>query len=334
MNELVSVIVPVYRVEKYLERCVDSIIQQTYSNLEIILIDDGSPDLCPEICENYKNKDERISVIHQENKGPSAARNSGLNMSNGEFVIFVDSDDFLNIHIIERFMNIQRKFEAEMVVGSYEMFYGGKDCESLMKSSIKLASVTEMTSEEVIGEMLLNNNNLCVAWGKLYRKDILTNFSFPENICFGEDMFTAHILFDRAKKIVRDNSIGFFYNQEGTSLVRSEFNVKKLDMIMAAEEWEKFVNIKYPMLYEKAFFRHTVIISNICGDLADWKDDRAKGIYSEQSKWIKSNWQFISKNRYFSVKEKIKILIVKCNYIPLMRMYRKLRSIVTYTKRF
>lgn len=93
MKDLISIIVPVYKVEKYLRRCIQSIICQTYSNIEIILVDDGSPDRCPEICDEYASKDERIKVIHQENKGVSAARNAGLDAAKGEYVAFVDSDD-------------------------------------------------------------------------------------------------------------------------------------------------------------------------------------------------------------------------------------------------
>ena len=100
-NPLISVIVPIYNVERYLKACVDSIVNQTYSNLEIILVDDGSPDKCPEICDEYAKRDKRIKVIHQENGGLSAARNAGINVVRGEFLTFIDSDDFVSKNYVE-----------------------------------------------------------------------------------------------------------------------------------------------------------------------------------------------------------------------------------------
>ena len=119
-NPLVSIIVPIYKVEPYLRRCLDSIVNQTYTNLEIILVDDGSPDGCPQICDEYAAKDKRIIVIHKENGGLSSARNAGLKIASGAFISFVDSDDWVNDHYIETLYLAQNKFNADLVIAVSE----------------------------------------------------------------------------------------------------------------------------------------------------------------------------------------------------------------------
>ncbi len=115
MNQKISVIVPIYKVENYLHRCVDSIINQTYTNLEIILVDDGSPDNCPMICDKYVKKDSRIRVIHKKNGGLSDARNAGINIATGEYIGFVDSDDYISLHFYQRLMNVMKVSDSDIV---------------------------------------------------------------------------------------------------------------------------------------------------------------------------------------------------------------------------
>ena len=117
---LISVIIPVYKVEKYLKRCIDSVINQTYKNLEIILVDDGSPDNCPKICDDYSKKDKRIKVIHKKNGGVSAARNKGLKLSNGDYIVFVDSDDWLEYNFVEEMLTNLRKNKVDYFFVLYQ----------------------------------------------------------------------------------------------------------------------------------------------------------------------------------------------------------------------
>src|SRR5574344_122915 len=119
MNDLVSIIVPVYKVEPYLKRCLDIILNQTYKNIEIILVDDGSPDKCPQICDEYAKKDNRIIVIHQENGGLSAARNTGLDIAKGEYISFVDSDDWVHLQYIEVLLTSALKENADIIIGNH-----------------------------------------------------------------------------------------------------------------------------------------------------------------------------------------------------------------------
>ena len=127
MEEKISVIVPVYKVEKYLERCIDSILAQSYGNLEIILVDDGSPDCCPEICDQYQQKDKRIQVIHRENGGLAAARNSAIERATGEYLVFVDSDDQVDRDYIKNLYQIIIRYQADLGICGYEDQYEGKE---------------------------------------------------------------------------------------------------------------------------------------------------------------------------------------------------------------
>ena len=123
MEDLISVVVPIYNVENYIKKCVDSILSQTYKNLEIILVDDGSPDNCPQICDEYAQKDNRIKVIHKENGGLSDARNAGIDISKGKFITFIDSDDYIEKDYVEVLYNSIKENASDMAIGSHKAIY-------------------------------------------------------------------------------------------------------------------------------------------------------------------------------------------------------------------
>lgn len=329
----VSIIIPVYKVEKYLVRCLNSIISQTYGNLEIILIDDGSPDNCPKICDDFMKKDERIAVIHQNNQGPSSARNNGLKICTGEYIAFFDSDDFINVNVIKRWVELLESTEADLVVGNIEKFYGTKDPDEIIKSRPDGKKYFVKRSEDLLKEMFLSNCDLCVAWGKLYRKELLAGIYFREDVSFGEDMFVSHILFDRSNNIIVDQFTGVYYSQEGTSAVRSSFNIKKLDMLYAADEWLEFVKNKYPNLIEAAFYRNIVITCNIFGDVVCWNNSKAESMLNMLSNRVTNNWKLIKTNRYFSFKDIFKAYIVKMNWIKTMKVYKTVRLKISQLQR-
>ena len=149
-NPLITIVVPIYKVEKYLGRCIDSLIAQTYPNIEIILADDGSPDRCGAICDEYAQKDSRIKVIHQENKGVAAARNAALDIAQGEYIMFVDSDDYVEPTFCEIPLKTAQQQNADMVIFGYRRFINGKF------ANIKVAGFTKaMTSAETIRHFVL-----------------------------------------------------------------------------------------------------------------------------------------------------------------------------------
>ena len=168
--DLISAIVPVYNVEKYLYRCVDSILKQTYENFELILIDDGSPDNCSQMCDELSEKDSRIKVIHQENQGLSAARNSGIKIAKGNYLTFIDSDDWISNTMFEDLINLIKEKNADISICNFIVTDGNAIYKKNTKAEEKLYS-----KDEFMKIILRVNSNRCIhyAWGKLYKKYVI-----------------------------------------------------------------------------------------------------------------------------------------------------------------
>lgn len=213
---LVSIIVPIYKVEPYLRRCLDSIVNQSYTNLEIILVDDGSPDGCPQICDEYAAKDKRIFAIHKENGGLSDARNAGLDISKGEYVSFIDSDDWVNEKYIEILLAIMTKEKSDIVIGENE-----KTKETCIDKTISKTTIKTYTSKEALIHLFRDNHiAFTVSWGKLYKRNLFETLRFPVGK-FHEDEFTTYILFYNAKKIIYTSEILYIYFQRNNSIITS-----------------------------------------------------------------------------------------------------------------
>lgn len=220
MNDLISIIVPVYKVEKYLDRCINTIINQTYKNIEIILVDDGSPDNCPQICDEYAKRDRRIVVIHKENGGLSDARNFGLDIAKGEYIYFCDSDDFISENAIEILLKNLLNTNSDMCIGSFTEF-------SDEKNSPKTFFNKCICKEEAFKESF-DFIQFTTAWNKLYKRNILMNFKFPVGYLH-EDEGTSYLLINRCKKIscVDQQTYFYFINAEG--ITKSGFKLGNLD---------------------------------------------------------------------------------------------------------
>lgn len=319
MDKKVSVIVPIYKVEKYLKRCIDSIIHQTYINLEIILIDDGSPDSCPEICDQYGNSDERICVIHKKNGGPSAARNIGLDIATGDYIVFVDSDDFMKLNAIEVWVQECEEQDADMVIGNFMSYYSGSDVD---KSEWKNDMVI-LNSQSALEKMFLEDDRLCAPWGKLYKRNLFSAIRYPEDFFLAEDMFIICDVFDKARKILYDKNIFYYYNQEGTSLVRSEFNIKKLSRVKAAREWLAFADKKYPDLHQAALYRYMLIIINQCTPLLESKEKAAQQYLESYSGEIARLYTQYVECPYSDRKNTLKAYLLANRKYGLYRFIRK-----------
>ena len=176
-EELISVIVPIYKVEKYLKRCIESIINQTYHNLEIILVDDGSPDKCGEMCEEYSKKDKRIKVIHKENGGLSDARNKGLEIATGKYIGFVDSDDFIDKDMYKVLYNNLKNNNADMSICSIYQF---ENEEEIVKGYNKNETVITYNKQEMFNNFYDDLLRNVVAWNKLYKADIFKDIKYPK----------------------------------------------------------------------------------------------------------------------------------------------------------
>lgn len=246
--DLISVIVPVYNVEKYLDRCVQSIVNQTYQNLEIILVDDGSPDGCPAMCDAWAEKDNRIRVIHKENGGLSDARNAGMEIANGEYIAFVDSDDWVSPDYIDAMYQAIRNTGGEIAACDVVISYG--DIEPAV--SAQGAALRVCNAEEAIGDILQGKGFRAVAWNKLYKKSLLENEQYPVGKYHEDEFFTYRIL-AKARKLVYVDCALYAYFQRPGSIMNS-VSIKHLDALDAYLERLAFLKKKYPQLYAKDKF--------------------------------------------------------------------------------
>jgi glycosyltransferase involved in cell wall biosynthesis len=239
MEAKISLIIPIFKVEKYLKRCVDSIINQTYKNLEIILVDDGSPDNCGVICDEFAKTDSRITVIHKLNGGLSDARNAGLDISTGEFIGFIDSDDFIHPDMFQDLYNRLRKHDADIAQCSFRRVTGDEMIEAKEPDNEKIISNLEALDYIYTPYCV----DFIVAWNKLYKKELFNDLRFPKSKIH-EDEFTTYKLFYRATKIVICDKKYYYYFQSPNSIIRSNFSIKKLDYAEAMEERISFFKEK------------------------------------------------------------------------------------------
>lgn len=247
MNELplISVIVPVYRVEAYLDKCIRSIAEQTYRNLEIILVDDGSPDRSGTICDAWAAKDSRIRVIHKENGGGGAARNTALDAAGGELIAFVDSDDYI---------------APDMYDHLYELLSGGADiaeCDFVTTSddAAEFAQaelqITEYTREEAMGEHIQDTVFRQLIWNKLYRREMIGNIRFPVGTSIDDEFFTYQVL-GNARHLVRSTKVCYAYRQQPDSIMHQTYSLKRLEGIRAKQLRLQYLKEHMPSLVYEA----------------------------------------------------------------------------------
>jgi glycosyltransferase involved in cell wall biosynthesis len=233
MNELISVIIPVYNVEKYLYRCIDSVLTQSYTNLEIILIDDGSPDKCPEICDKYAKKDSRIQVIHQHNKGPSSARNAGLNIMSGQYVTFLDSDDFWH----SDFLKI---LYSECISNSCDI----TECEYIHGTQSEFPPIPIDYSFQLYQKnIFILYKAKTITWGKLYKSNLWSDIRFPIGKYY-EDDFTTWKLYYKARQIALINIPLYYYFINQNSTMQKNIKTVKMDFVDAYIERLDFFSKK------------------------------------------------------------------------------------------
>lgn len=304
MEPLVSVIVPVYKVEQYLPRCIDSIIGQTYENLEIILVDDGSPDSCGKICDEYAAKDPRIKVIHKENAGVSAARNTGLDTATGEYIMFVDSDDYLALDATEVLYTRMQRDGSDMAVGKHIEIYDDGRTDDLFCRWMEDSVYTANQVYEKLG------HTQCVpvaAWGKLYRREIFEGVRFNNLVC-GEDLCLHIQILEKSKKVSVTNKLIYYYYQRTTSVMHSTNPRKQYDQIEANLYAAK-------VLWERQLYQGASKWFNLCILYSYWVKDTKpiRGLY----------------NQYFKMKETAKMLM----YLPIKQRLRWLSIYIPCMKR-
>lgn len=241
--EKISIIVPIYKVEEYLDKCVTSLINQTYKNIEIILVDDGSPDNCPKMCDEWQQKDERIKVIHKPNGGLSDARNVGIEASTGDYIMLVDSDDYVDETILEKLYNTLKETDVDFSMCGALKFY--ENDTNVLGITYNLKPQI-FRGSEVIGALYEDKiTYLMTAWAKLYKRKIFDNIKYPKGKIH-EDEFTIHHILHASNSFAVIEDKLYFYLQRGNSIMgkRNKRNVEHITE--AFKERYEFLNKNYP----------------------------------------------------------------------------------------
>lgn len=243
MEELISVVVPVYKVEQYLDECVSSIVNQTYRNIEIILVDDGSPDRCPDICDDWEKKDKRIKVIHQRNSGGGQARNQALNIAQGEFIAFVDSDDYISSTMFE-FLHSQFFNDIDIVECNY-----CEVCDRKATFSDKTDSFRTQvfTAEEAMIENIKDHIFRQLIWNKMYRKRVVKNVRFPVGNKIDDEFWTYQVL-GNARKLVHTDKILYAYRQQENSVMHLLSADRRLEAVDAKVHRHEYICKNMPSI--------------------------------------------------------------------------------------
>ncbi len=246
-DSLVSIIIPVYGTEDYLPNCIDSLRKQTYENIEIILVDDESPDSCPQICDAYSQKDSRIVVVHQKNKGVSGARNVGMYRAKGDFVMFVDSDDELMPDAVSTLLNDAENYKADIVSAKFMMI---KDADKY-ELQVDDHGVTVYTDDVPLLLSLRGDSCTESACAKLFRKSFVQDICFVEGKNINEDGYFIFQCFLKHPIYAQHDTIVYLYNVRAGSNSRQKFSDKYLAMIYFCELKKKIIAEKYPQYHDE-----------------------------------------------------------------------------------
>lgn len=240
MSKLISVIIPVYNVEKYLEKCVQSVINQTYKNLEIILVDDGSTDSSGKMCDEISKTDSRIKVIHKKNGGISDTRNAALKIATGDYFGFVDSDDYIASDMFETLCNLLENNNSDISIVSFYEFYKNKLIG--VRDSKNLENLSKL---DAIKELLIDSKIQSYTWNKLFKKELFNNLEFPVGKNF-EDIATTLLLFERANKVTLLEEPKYYYVRRDDSIVGDRSYKTYMDYLEVIYDKYFYLKDKYP----------------------------------------------------------------------------------------
>ncbi|MBU3179825.1 glycosyltransferase [Clostridium psychrophilum] len=310
-NPLISIIVPIYKVEAYIKNCLDSILSQTYKNLEVILVDDGSPDNCGNVCEEYSRKDKRVKVIHKKNGGLSSARNAGLDIAIGEYIGFIDSDDWIENDMYESLYNALIKYNADISVCGRYIVQGSRITTISDSEKALIFTRREALSELVLDEYSGMKN---FAWDKLYKKELFEDIRYPEGKYF-EDIFTTYKLFSKSEKIVDIKSPKYYYLLRGDSICGSNTARKRYDYYDANIRCLEYIKSLEPLLSDmcdKQMFNRIHFCLNDILSLDYKKNDFVMEINEILTK-LNGNYFSIKNSNQMGLKQKLSLMLI-CKY--------------------
>ncbi len=326
MTPIISIIVPAYNVEKYLSRCIDSVLVQTFSNFELILIDDGSTDHSSEICDKYAAKDSRIKVIHKENGGQSSARNTGLEIATGKYIGFVDSDDWISTDCFEYLYTLIEKFNADAVSADFVFAYENKPFSFQSDKNPKekiIASAEDILCYYLKQDKMHGKNDFAV-WGKLFKRELFHELRFPTSKIF-EDNIINFKLFQKCSRYVKSTKKIYAYFQRDISTTKSILTLKHLALIDVSKEMLTIAEKNYPeckklhnLCKRKIAMSYFSVLAKYIRFGTDLNGEKIKGLVMEYKK---------VKHFYLRTEKSIKIHLISffmCMNITLARkLYEK-----------
>lgn len=322
----VSVIVPVYKVEKYLNRCVDSILNQTFQDFELILVDDGSPDNCGMICNVIAKNDSRVKVIHKENGGLSSARNAGIKVAEGEFLSFVDSDDWISKDMLSHMVSLAEQYKSEIVSVSY--------CLATVQTKVKQneTKISVFTRDEALLYYMKEGMSKRIAdypaWIKLYKRELFDGFEFPEGQLY-EDVATNFALIKKVNCYVKSSRICYYYFQEGSSIVRSGFKMRDMDAVLIGNQLIKLSEGESQELkrlaYEKRARAYFSMLSKIVVYGIDESVKEPEKVTRKIVKHLRKNYRLLMSSS-MPLNRKILMTVFAINYKIPAWIAKKIRS--------
>lgn len=305
-EDLISIVIPVYKVEKYLEKCIESVLKQTYTNLQIILVDDGSPDNCGKICDEYAKRDSRIDVIHKVNGGLSEARNVGISKAKGRYIGFVDSDDYIKENMYEILLNLIKKYNADAsICNLYDVIEGKEYIRN------KNNGIQEYSRLDILKEVLLDKNIQSYAWNKLYKKELFDEVKYPIGKKY-EDIGTTFYIFEKCNKIVVTSEPEYYYLKRSNSLVNNVTESTVFDYMELILQRYLYINdnIKELKQYNDYYLVRTLLTAN--NDIKELKqiEEKTKQKYNElyniSKEILRTNYSNLKK--FFTEEQNEKII--------------------------
>ncbi|OKZ56230.1 MAG: hypothetical protein BHV99_06405 [Clostridium sp. 26_21] len=305
-EDLISIVIPVYKVEKYLEKCIESVLKQTYTNLQIILVDDGSPDNCGKICDEYAKRDSRIDVIHKVNGGLSEARNVGISKAKGRYIGFVDSDDYIKENMYEILLNLIKKYNADAsICNLYDVIEGKEYIRN------KNNGIQEYSRLDILKEVLLDKNIQSYAWNKLYKKELFDEVKYPIGKKY-EDIGTTFYIFEKCNKIVVTSEPEYYYLKRSDSLVNNVTESTVFDYMELILQRYLYINdnIKELKQYNDYYLVRTLLTAN--NDIKELKqiEEKTKQKYNElyniSKEILRTNYSNLKK--FFTEEQNEKII--------------------------
>lgn len=322
-TDLITIVVPIYKVEKYLEECITSLINQTYENIEIILVDDGSPDNCGKICDKYATQDKRIKVIHKENGGLSDARNCGIDMAQGRYITFVDSDDYIDVKYIECLYNAIKINNTQI---SQCNILRVSDKKEIVERLGYCDSTTKLGKEllkEAYGVHWIEN---VVVWNKMYNIELFDKIRYPVGKIH-EDEYTTYKILYNIDKIAIVNEYLYNYRQSEDSIIGRKFNIKRLDILEAFEERLKFFKERNEKeLYELTQKQYLESIQQYYQQVLLYIEE-SKNVLANLMKKYKNEYKKSKTNTTISKKTKMKMRIFYYNP-QLLYTIQKIKKVI------